>query len=84
MEEYVLYHTMMLCRCFGATSHDPPPESKKKESISHPARHIGSSRSNQREPLASPDSPSSCASLVTLHSRVGCPCVGTVSTPEVG
>jgi len=30
MEEYVLYHTMMLCRCFGATSHDPPPESKKR------------------------------------------------------
>ena len=86
MEEYVLcivpYDdalSMLWCHITR-----PPSGVQKKESISHPACHIGSSRSNQREPLAFPDSPSSCASLVTLHSRVGCPCVGTVSTPEVG
>ena len=52
--------------------------------VDHPACHIGGSRSNQKEPLASPDSPSSCASLVTLHSPVGCPCVGDSVNPGGG
>jgi hypothetical protein len=39
--------------------------------IDHPARPIGRGGSNQRELLASPDSPSPCASLATLHSPVG-------------
>ena len=40
----------------------------------HPARPIGRGGSNQRESLASPDSPSHCASLATPLSPVGCAC----------
>jgi hypothetical protein len=41
----------------------------------HPARPIGRGGSNQRESLASPDSPSHCASLATTPlSPVGCAC----------
>jgi hypothetical protein len=39
--------------------------------IDHPARPIGGGGSNQRELLASPDSPSPCASLATLLLPVG-------------
>jgi hypothetical protein len=39
--------------------------------IDHPARPIGGGGSNQKELLASPDSPSPCASLATLLLPVG-------------
>ena len=39
--------------------------------IDHPAHPIGRGGSNQRELLASPDSPSPCASLATLLLPVG-------------
>jgi hypothetical protein len=59
-----------------------PPQSRvKKKGVGfqagppyHPARPIGRGRSNQRESLASPDSPSHCASLATPLSPVGCAC----------
>jgi len=38
--------------------------------IDHPTHPIGRGGSNQRELLASPDSPSPCASLATLYFRL--------------
>ncbi len=54
---------------------DPPPQVEKRGTpflpINHQARPLCRNRSNQREPLASPDSPLSYALLGTLLFPVG-------------